>query len=51
MRVLYNFKIKLCPRGAKTCALTLFCDRDINLMTLKLEGDLNILKIHTENEA
>jgi len=47
--------IKLCPRRAQTCALPLFCDRDleINPMTLKLEGDLNILKMyrHTENEA
>jgi len=41
-------------REAQTCALPLFCDRDleINPMTLKLEGDLNILKIylHTENK-
>jgi len=47
--------IKLCPREAKTCALSLICDRDleINTMTLKLEGALDILKIypHTENEA
>jgi len=47
--------IKLCPRGAQTCALPLFCDRDleINPMTLKLEGDLDILKTypHTKNEA
>jgi len=47
--------IKLCPRGAQTCALLLFCDRDleINCMTLKLEGDLYILKmyLHTENKA
>jgi len=39
----------------QTCALPLFCDRDleINSMTLKLEGDLDILKLypHTENEA
>jgi len=48
-------KIKLCPQGAQTCALPLFCDRDleINFMTLKLEGDLDILKmyLHTENKA
>jgi len=48
-------KIKLCPRGAQTCALQLFCDRDleINPMTLKLEGVLDILKlyVHTDNEA
>jgi len=35
--------------------MPLFCDRDleINPMTLKLEGDLNILKmyLHAENEA
>jgi len=47
--------IKLCPRGAQTCALPLFCDRDleINPVTLKLEGDLDILKmyLHTKNEA
>jgi len=46
---------KLCPKGAQTCALPLFCDRDleINPMTLKLEGDLYILKMypHAENEA
>jgi len=47
--------IKLCPRGAQTCALSMFCDRDleINLMILKLEDDLDVLKmyLHTENEA
>jgi len=48
--------IKVCLRGAKTCmTLPLFCDRDfeINPMTLKLEGDLDISKIyvHTNNEA
>jgi len=33
--------------------LSLFCDRDINPMTLKFEGDLDILKMYlrTENEA
>jgi len=48
-------KIKLCSRGAQTCALPLFCDRDleINPMTLKLESDLDVLKMYpqTENEA
>jgi len=48
-------KIKLCPRGAQTCVLPLFCDRDLEIkpMTLKLEGDVDILKIylHTRNEA
>jgi len=48
-------KLKQCPRGAQTCALPLFYDRDleINPMTLKLKGDLAILKmyLHTENEA
>jgi len=47
--------IKMCPRGAQTCELPLFCDCKIkiNAMTLKLEGDLHILKmyLHTENEA
>jgi len=47
--------IKLYPREAQTCALPLLCDRDleINPMTLKLEGDLDIPKtyLHTENEA
>jgi len=44
---------KLCLRGTQTCALSLFCDLDINPLTLKLEGDLDILKMypHTENEA
>jgi len=28
-------KIKLCPRGAQTCALPLFCDRDLE-MNLKI---------------
>jgi len=37
-------KIKLCLRGAQTCALPLFCDLDIDPMTLKLEGDQDILK-------
>jgi len=48
-------QIKLCPRGAQTCTLPLFGDRnlEINLVTLKLENDLAILKmyLHTENEA
>jgi len=47
--------IKLCPSGAQTCMLPLFCNRDleINHMTLKHEADLDILKmcLHTENEA
>jgi len=54
-RVIETESIKLCLKGAKTCAPTLFCDRDleINPMTLKLERDLDILKmyLHTENEA
>jgi len=54
-RVAINKYIKLCPRGAQTCALPLFCDRDleINPVTLKLEGDQDILmaNLHTENEA
>jgi len=45
--------IKLCPRGAHTCARPLFCcpDLDINPMTLKVDGGLDILKmyLHTEN--
>jgi len=52
---LIKYKIKLCPRGAQTCALKLFGDRnlEINLITLKHEGDLDILKMypHTENET
>jgi len=42
-----NHWIKLCPRGAQTCALPLFCDSDleINPVTLKHEGDLDILKM------
>jgi len=51
----FTDKIKLCPRRAQTCVLPLFCDcdLDINPMTLKLEGDLDILKtyLHAENEA
>jgi len=47
--------VKLCPRKAQTCVLPLFCDRDfeINPMTLKVEGDLDILKMypHAEIEA
>jgi len=48
-----TLKIKQCPREAQTCALPLFCDLGINPTTLKLEGDLDILKmyIYTENEA
>jgi len=45
--------IKLCPTGAQTCALPLFCNHDfeINSMILKLECDLDTLKmyLHTEN--
>jgi len=41
--------------GALTCVWPLFCDHDleINPVTLKLEGDLDIVKMypHTENEA
>jgi len=51
----HNANIKLCPTGASTCALPLFCDRDleINAMTLKVEDDLYNLKmyLHTENKA
>jgi len=38
----------LCPRGAHTCAWPILrCrDLDINPMTLKLEGDLDILKMY-----
>jgi len=44
--------IKLCPSGAQTCALPLFCDRDleINPMTLKLAGYRDILKMYPRNE-
>jgi len=47
------FLIKLCPRGAQTCALPLFCDRDleINLLTLKLESDILKMYLYTENET
>jgi len=52
---LINRNNRLCPRGAHTCALPLFYKRDleINPVTLKLKGDLNIIKMHrhTENEA
>jgi len=45
----------MCPRGVHTCARPLFrcCDLDINLMTSKLEGNLDILKmyLHAENEV
>jgi len=44
-----------CLKGAQTCTLPLFCNRDleINPMTFKLEGDLDILKMypHSETEA
>jgi len=38
--------MKLCPRAPQTC------DVEISPLTLKLEGDLDILKmyLHTENE-
>jgi len=49
-----QYNTKLNPRKAQTCVLPHFCDRDleINLMTLKLEGDLDILNIylHIVNE-
>jgi len=37
------------PMGAQTCMLPLFCNRDleINPVTLKLEGDLDILKMYS----
>jgi len=43
-----KINVKLCPRGAQTYALPHFFT-----VTLKLEGDLGILKIclHTENEV
>jgi len=43
-----NIHIKLCPRGAQTCKLPLFCNSDleINPMTLKLKADLDILQIY-----
>jgi len=46
--------IRLCPTRAQTCVLLLlFCNLDINRMTLKLEDEPDILKmdLHTENEA
>jgi len=47
--------INLSTREARTCARPLFCrrDLDINPMTLKLEGDLDILKVYfyAENEV
>jgi len=45
----FKLRIKLCPRGAQTCSR----DLKINPMTLKLEGDLDILKMypHTEKKA
>ena len=47
--------IKLCPQEAQTCVIPLFCDHDLELtpMTLKLEDDLDVLKMYpdTENEA
>jgi len=50
-----QIKIKLCQKGAHTCARPLFCFRDlyINPLTLKLEGGLDILKMYlqTENEV
>jgi len=50
-----QYIIKMCPRTAQTCTLLPFFDRDleINSMTLKLEGDRDILKMHppSENEA
>jgi len=55
MQLKQKTTVKLCPIGAQTCALPLFCDRDleINIMTLKLEDNLDILKMypHTENKA
>jgi len=51
----YTNKIKLCLRGAQTCALPQFCDRDLEIspLTLKLKGDLHILKMYdnTKNKA
>jgi len=48
-----QYVIKLCPRRAQTCGQPLFCDCDleINPMTLKLEGDILKMYLHTEDEA
>jgi len=50
-----NTELNCSPRGAYTCVWLLFCccDLDINPMTLKLESDLDILKMyfHTKNEV
>jgi len=47
--------VNLCSRAEPTCALQLFCDCDleVNPMILKLESDLDILKmyLHIENKA
>jgi len=47
--------IKLCLRRAQTRALLLLCSHDleINPKTLKVEDDLDILKmyLHTKNET
>jgi len=47
--------IKLRLRGAGICVLPLFCNRDLEIepTTLKLDGDLSVLKMYpqTENEA
>jgi len=42
-----------CPWAAQTCVLLLFWNRDLEINPLKLEGDLDSLKmyLHTENEA
>jgi len=51
----FENKRKLCPKAAQTCALPLFCNHDLEIypITLKLKGDLNILKMYpqTENKA
>jgi len=53
MTIQYIFK--LCPRGAQTYAWLLFWCRDLDLksMALKLDTDLDILKMypHYENEV
>jgi len=38
--------IKLCSREAQACALLPFRDRAINPINLKLEGDVDILKMY-----
>jgi len=55
LQLTFNTTTRKWCLSSQTCTMPLFCDCDLegNLMTLKLKGDQDILKmcIHNENEV